>query len=166
MGGRPARLCRFPCCPGRGTHNPTQPHPGESGPHAPCWTCSLQPKPWFSRESASSLQELHWCCWEPGPLWALECPWKTPAPHPLPAKRFFMGYSSLRCTLVLKAPGGSHGAKLCFGAPTASSAEAAAAHEVPDSLVSASLLSPVLSPALTCQVIPVLALRSACCLLI
>lgn len=120
MGGRPARLCRFPCCPGRGTHNPTQPHPGESGPHAPCWTCSLQPKPWFSRESASSLQELHWCCWELGPLWALEWPWKTPAPHPLPAKRFFMGYSSLRCTLVLKAPGGSHGAKLCLGAPTAS----------------------------------------------
>lgn len=28
MGGRPARLCRFPCCPGRGTHNPTPGNPG------------------------------------------------------------------------------------------------------------------------------------------
>lgn len=54
----------------------------------------------------------------------------------------------------------------CASVPPLHPAEAAAAHEVPDSLVSASLLSPVLSPALTCQVIPVLALRSACCLLI
>lgn len=74
-----------------------------------------------------------------------------------------MGYSSGRCTLVVEAPGGSHGAQLSLAALSASSAEAAA-HEVPGCLVPDSLVpaaSPVLAPALICELIPVLALHSA-----
>lgn len=62
-----------------------------------------------------------------------------------------MGYSSVRCTWILEAPGGSHGIQPCLAAPTVSTAEAAA-HEVPGCLVPASLVlaaSPVLAPALT-----------------
>lgn len=95
-----------------------------------------------------------------------EAPWKTPASHSFPAKPFLVGYSSVRCTLVLEAPMGP--SCLCLAAPTASSA-VAAAHKVPGCHVPDSLLlaaSPVLAPALTCELIPVLALHPACCLFI
>lgn len=140
VGERPARLSRgTPSWQGGPT---TPPHPRDPGHMLPAETlglskdagvshasydraCSLRLEPWFSRKSAPSLHSQNWCCWRPRTGGCCGHRSTHGRPQPLTLfllNLFFTGYSSLRCTLVLKALGGSHGAQLCLDATPASSA--------------------------------------------